>query len=136
MKLLIVQTDGASHGNPGPAAIGAVIRDDRRNVLARISEPIGIATNNEAEYRAIIAALQKALTLGATNVFLLTDSELVVRQVAGEYAIRRESLKPLYLKVKQLESQFQGCAITHIPGEENNEAHGLASRALKPPRAP
>ncbi|MBI2852143.1 MAG: ribonuclease HI family protein [Chloroflexi bacterium] len=136
MKLLIIRTDGASHGNPGPAAIGAIIRDEHHNILATISEPIGHGTNNQAEYRAIIAALEKALSLRATNVFLLTDSELVVRQVAGEYRVREASLMPLYLKVMQLKSRFQACAITHVSDEENDEAHNLAKRALQWPRVP
>lgn len=136
MKRVVIHTDGASRGNPGPAAIGAIIRDEHQNVLATISERIGVATNNVAEYRAIIAALEEALSLGATNVFLRTDSELVVRQVSGEYRVRDTALMPLYVRVKQLEGLFEGCAISHISGEENNEAHGLASRALKPPRVP
>ena len=134
--LVIIKTDGASHGNPGPAAIGAVIRDKQGKILANISQAIGETTNNQAEYRAIIAALEKALALGATNVFLLTDSELIERQLKGEYRIRKASLMPLYLRVKQLESQLRGFGITHIPGEENEEAHNLANRALKRAGAP
>lgn len=134
--LLVIYTDGASHGNPGPAAIGVVIRDEQRKVLANISQAIGRATNNQAEYQAIITGLEKALRLGATNVFLLTDSELIERQVKGEYRVRNASLKPLHLKVKQLESQLQGFGITHISGEENRIAHNLASRALKRLRFP
>ena len=128
---VIINTDGASHGNPGLAGIGAVIRDELGKVIASISQSIGRTTNNQAEYRAIIAALEKAIKLGVSQVDLRTDSELIVRQVSGRYRVREASLKPLYLRVKQLQSQFQGCSITHIAGEENEEAHHLANRVLK-----
>ncbi|MBI2850265.1 MAG: ribonuclease HI family protein [Chloroflexi bacterium] len=129
--LLIIRTDGASHGNPGPAAIGAVIKNEQGQVIATISQAIGRATNNQAEYRAVIAALEKALSLGATDVFIQTDSELLELQIKGEYRVRDATLKQLNLKVKELLSRFHGFGITHIPGEDNEVAHNLASRALK-----
>ncbi len=135
MKMTI-NTDGASYGNPGPAAIGAVIRNEQGKVIANISQPIGQTTNNQAEYRAIIAALEEAVRLEANQVDLRTDSELIVRQISGQYRVKKASLKPLYLRVKQLQSQFQGCTIAHVAGEENEEAHNLANRALKRPSAP
>jgi len=131
MKKLIINTDGTAEPNPGPAAIGATIKDERGKVIATISQRIGRATNNQAEYRAIIAALEKALSLGASQVDVRSDSELVVRQLNGRYRVKKASLKPLYQQVKQLSSQFEGFNITHIPREQNTEADRLASMALK-----
>lgn len=128
---VIINTDGASHGNPGPAGIGAIIRDERGKVIARISQAIGRTTNNQAEYRAIIAALEKVVKLGASQVDLSTDSELIVRQVGGQYRVKEVSLKALCSRVQELQGQFQSCTITHVPGEENEEAHNLANNALK-----
>ena len=131
MKKLIINTDGAAVPNPGPAAIGAVIRDEPGSVIATISQSIGHATNNQAEYRAIIAALQKALVLGADCVDLRSDSELVVRQLNGRYRVKKAALKPLYRQVRQLLARFQKFTITHVPREQNREADNLASSALE-----
>jgi ribonuclease HI len=130
-KKLVIYTDGASLGNPGLAAIGAVIKDEQGKLMARISQPIGQATNNQAEYRAIIAALEKAVSLGASEVVLNSDSELVVKQINGRYRVKKPSLKPLYQKVKQLQSQLQDFSIAHIPRQQNREADRLANRALR-----
>ncbi len=131
MKKLVINTDGASQGNPGPAAIGAVIKDEQGRVIISISQNIGQTTNNQAEYRATIAALEKAIALGAKQVEICSDSELLVRQINGQYRVKKASLKPLYQRVKHLQNQLEGFTITHIPGEENIEAHNLASLALK-----
>ena len=130
MKKLIINTDGTAEPNPGPAAIGATIKDERGRVIATISQRIGRATNNQAEYRAIIAALEKAISLGASQVDVRSDSELVVRQLNGRYRVKKAALKPLYQQVKQLSSQFAGFNITHIPREQNTEADRLAGMAL------
>ncbi len=130
MKKLIINTDGTAEPNPGPAAIGATIKDEQGKVIATISQRIGRATNNQAEYRAIIAALEKAISLGASQVDVRSDSELVVRQLNGRYRVKKAALKPLYQQVKQLSSQFEGFNITHIPREQNTEADRLASIAL------
>jgi len=95
----VLYTDGASRGNPGPAAIGAVIKDGQGRVLARISKRIGRTTNNQAEYRAVIAALEEAVRLGAAGVEIKSDSELVVRQINGRYRVKNPGLKPLYLSL-------------------------------------
>ncbi len=129
MKVTI-HTDGAARGNPGPAAIGAVIRDEQDKIIARISHRIGFATNNHAEYTAIIIALEKAAGLGAKQVNLYSDSELVVRQLTGRYRVKKESLKPLYQQVKQLQASLEGFNITYIPREQNREADKLANKAL------
>lgn len=131
LKKVVIHSDGVSRGNPGPAAIGAIIRDERGRLLASISQRIGRATNNQAEYRAIIAALEKALALGARQVELNSDSELVVRQIKGQYRVRKEALRPLYQRVKELQSLLEGFTIRHIPRQQNREADKLANAALR-----
>ncbi len=130
LKRVIIWVDGASRGNPGPAAIGAIIKDDQSKLLARISQRIGTTTNNQAEYRAIIAALEKAVRLGASRVELNSDSELVVRQINGKYQVKKASLKSLYKQVKRLQDLLQSFTITHIPRQQNTEADSLANTAL------
>ena len=115
VKKVVIFTDGAAEPNPGPAAIGAVIKDTQGKLIAQISRRIGTTTNNQAEYRAVIAALEEALKLGATHVKLNSDSELVVRQITGIYRVKKAELKPLYRQVKQLQGLLQGLTITHIP---------------------
>jgi len=127
---VIIYTDGAARGNPGPAAIGATIRDEKGNLIASVSRRIGITTNNQAEYQAIIAAMEKAISLGARNVELYTDSELVVRQINGRYKVKKSTLRTLYQKVIQLIGSLEGFKITHIPREQNAEADNLANKAL------
>lgn len=131
MNKLVIHTDGVSRGNPGRAAIGAIIRDERGGLVASISQSIGRATNNQAEYRAIIAALEKALSLDAGRVELNSDSELVVRQIKGQYRVRKEALRPLYQRVKQLQNRLPDCNIKHIPRQQNREADKLANASLK-----
>jgi len=125
-----ISTDGAARGNPGPAAIGAVIRDEQGRLIATISRHIGTTTNNQAEYRAVIAALEKALTLGARRVMLNSDSELVVRHLNGRYRVKSAALKPLHQRVKQLIGSLEAFTINHIPRRQNTEADRLANRAL------
>jgi len=122
--------DGASRGNPGPAAIGAVIKDEQGRLLARVSRRLGIMTNNQAEYRAIIAALEKAISLGARQVAVNSDSELVVRQINGRYRVKKTELKPLHQQVKQLQGRLEDFTITHVPRQQNREADRLANAAL------
>ncbi len=131
IKRVIVFADGASQGNPGLAAIGAIIKDEQGRVITSISQGIGRTTNNQAEYRAIIAALENAVSLGASQVDMRSDSELVVRQINGRYRVKNASLKPLYQKVKQLQSQLEVFTITHIPRQQSTEADSLANMALK-----
>ena len=130
VKRLVIFTDGAAEPNPGPAAIGAIIKDEQGRLVASISRRIGQATNNQAEYRAIIAALEEATRLGAEEVDIKSDSELVVKQINGRYRVKRKTLKPLYQQVKQLISPLAGFTITHIPREQNIEADELANIAL------
>jgi len=128
---VVIFTDGTAEPNPGPAAIGAIIKDEQGKLITAISQGIGQATNNQAEYRAIIAALENAIRLGADQVDIHSDSELVVRQINGRYRVKNAALKPLYQRVKQLQSQLKGFTITHIPRQQNIEADSLANMALK-----
>ena len=130
MKKAVIYADGASRGNPGPAAIGAIIKDERGRLMTSISQRIGRATNNQAEYRAIIAALEEAARLGARQVEIKTDSELVVKQIKGEYRVKKAILKPLYQQVKQQQGSLEGFTITHILRQQNIEADNLANKAL------
>lgn len=130
VEKVVICADGASQGNPGPAAIGATITDMPGRQLASISQPISQTTNNQAEYRAVIAALEEATRLGVREVDLRLDSELIVRQIKGEYRVKKVELKPLYQRVKQLQSQLEIFTVAHIPRQQNEEAHHLARIAL------
>jgi len=130
VKKIVIFTDGASRGNPGPAAIGAVLRDEQSKPVALISRCIGKTTNNQAEYRAIIAALEKALELGATHVELNSDSELAVRQINGIYRVKNAALKPLHQRVKQLLDKLESFAVSYVPRQRNTEADKLTNTAL------
>jgi len=130
LKEAVIYADGASRGNSGPAAIGVTIKDKRGKLITFISQRIGRATNNQAEYRAIIAALEEAIRLGAKQVDIKMDSELVVKQINGEYRVKKATLKPLYQQVKQLQGSLEGFAITHILRQQNIEADKLANKAL------
>ena len=132
MKITIY-TDGASRGNPGPAAAGAVIRDDHDRNIAEICHRLGFATNNQAEYIAVIMALEKAIKLGAREVTLKADSELVVRQLNGKYRVRKPGLVPLYQQVKKLAASLESFTAINIPRTQNTEADRLANRALDSP---
>jgi len=127
---VIIYVDGASRGNPGLAAIGATIKDEQGRLIARISQGIGRTTNNQAEYRAVIAALEEAVRLGAKQVELNSDSEFVVKQIKGEYRVKKATLKPLYQRVKQLQCSLESFTINHIPRHQNKEADRLANMAL------
>jgi len=113
-----IYTDGRSINNPGPSYIGVVIKEGRREIK-RISKKIGEMTSNEAEYRAVIEGIKEAIKMGAKNVEILTDSELIVKQIKGEYKVRAENLKKLNKKVKSLISKFEKFSIKHIPRDKN-----------------
>jgi ribonuclease HI len=127
---VILNVDGASRGNPGPAAIGVTIKDEKDQLVASISEKIGHTTNNQAEYRALIAGLQKAISLGAQQVIVNSDSELMVRQILGIYRVKKEELKPLHEQARKLAGSFKSFKIGSIPREKNKEADKLANQAL------
>lgn len=126
----VIHADGASRGNPGPASVGAVIYDDSGRELHAVSQRIGRATNNEAEYRAAIAGLEAALALGAKDVELRMDSELVVRQIDSRYKVRNPSLRKLFGRVKDLQWRFASFQVSHVRRERNRRADQLANEAL------
>ena len=128
---LTIHFDGASKGNPGPASIGAVIAGPAGETILEINESIGRATNNFAEYTALIRALEEALRLGASAVDCFSDSELVVRQMTGKYRVKSESLLPLWQEARALCQQLKEFSIRHVPRTENRRADRLASKALE-----
>ena len=126
---LKVNVDGGARGNPGPAAIGVVIRQGDE-VIDEISERIGEATNNVAEYRALIAGISRAGELGATEIELVGDSELVVRQVKGEYKVKNTGIKPLHAETLAALDGFDSWSIEHVRREDNADADALVNQAL------
>lgn len=130
MRPFEIYIDGAAKGNPGPAGIGVVVTKSGKT-LKDISHYIGEATNNVAEYTALIYGLQEALIQKTKNVKVYTDSELLYKQVKKLYKIKNTSLKVLMLQVQHLISGFEGFDIDHIPREKNKEADRLASKAVE-----
>lgn len=128
-RMLTLYIDGASRGNPGPSAIGVVIKDENGKVVAKISRYIGEATNNRAEYEALVAGLAEAARLGARKIEIRLDAELVEKQICGEYQVKKFHLKPLYQKTKELLEKFPVFSLKHISRQENI-AHALAQQAL------
>jgi len=130
MNKLIIFTDGGARGNPGPSGIGAVLYNEDKAIVAEISEYLGVATNNQAEYKALIAALKKATELKATELDCYLDSELVVKQLKREYKVKNQDLAPLFLMIHNLSLNFKKISYTHIPREKNKEADRLANEAM------
>ena len=130
MTKIIIYSDGGARGNPGPAGIGAVLYDENKNLLAEISSYLGVATNNQAEYKALIAALKKAKVLGAKELDCFLDSELVVKQLKREYKVKNAELAPLFLEIHNLSLSFEKINYTHIRRELNKEADRLANEAM------
>jgi ribonuclease HI len=129
MLKLDIFVDGACSGNPGPAGIGIVIKKDG-TVIKEIARSIGSATNNIAEYTALIYALQEALALKAQQVHVTTDSELMHRQVIGLYKVKHGNIKPLFDQVKHLMQGFEKFELTHVPREANAEADKLSRQGV------
>jgi ribonuclease HI len=125
-----LNVDGASRGNPGPAAIGVTLKDEKQNLIATISQKIGITTNNQAEYTALIAGLKQAAKLGAKHVVVNSDSELMVRQLQGKYRVKSVDLRPLYEEVVKLAYSLASFKIESVPREQNREADKLANAAF------
>jgi ribonuclease HI len=130
VKRLVVNVDGGARGNPGPAAVAAVASDGEGEILAERSELIGEATNNVAEYRALLLGIELARELGAERVELVGDSELIVRQVRGEYKVKEAGLKPLHAEVGEALSGLKEWSIRNVPRKENAEADRLVNEAL------
>ena len=129
-KRLIVNTDGGARGNPGPAGIGVVIKNEQGLIVARHKAYIGEATNNIAEYKALIRALEEASKLGATHLQINMDSELVVRQMQGKYRIKEPTLQELAKVVLHLRQSFIQVNFTHVPRVLNKDADLLVNEAI------
>ena len=125
-----VYIDGASHGNPGPAGVGAVFVDGQSQPVHQFSAYIGETTNNVAEYLALIYALQESLREGYTILAVKTDSELLARQINGQYAVRDAQLRLLHDLALHLLGSFKRCAVSHIPRTQNRLADRLAGQAV------
>ena len=127
---LLIHTDGAARGNPGPAGAGAILRDAEGRVVAEIAQGLGRATNNVAEWTAVRLALEEARHLGATHVDLRMDSELVARQITGIYRVKHPDLKPLHAAVMELLRGFEGYTVGHVPRALNKDADRLSNVAI------
>jgi ribonuclease HI len=127
---LVVNVDGGARGNPGPAAIAAVVQGPGGEVLEERGETIGRATNNVAEYKAQLLGIERAAALGASELELVGDSELVVKQVQGEYKVKDATMRELHAQVKEALGSFERWSIRHVRREHNAEADRLVNRAL------
>jgi len=125
-----VYSDGAARSNPGPAGAGAVIVDEAGNVLAELGRFLGDQTNNVAEYEGLLLGLRRALELGAEEVEVLADSQLVIRQLSGAYRVRNQGLLPLFEQAKGLLGKFRRVELRHIPREMNGAADEMSNRAI------
>jgi len=130
MNKLKIYTDGGARGNPGPAGLGAVIYDSAGKVIKKIGEYLGEKTNNEAEYEAVLRALTEAKALGAKEVEVVLDSELVARQLNNIYRAKNHRMLELLLKVRALEAGFKKTTYRHVPREENAVADSLVNEAI------
>jgi len=128
---LIVNVDGASKGNPGEAGIGVVVFDKDLNIMQESCEYIGIATNNIAEYKALILGVKLAVEFNAKNTLFISDSELLVKQIMGEYRVKNTQLKSLYSEVQNLLRKLPEWEIKHVSREENKEADLLANKGVE-----
>ena len=131
MTRLLIHTDGAARGNPGPAGAGAYLQDaETGEVVAELAVFLGIRTNNYAEWTAVEEALTEARRLGATAVDLRTDSELVARQISGRYRVKHPDLKPIHARVMDMLRSFSAYTVAHVPRERNLDADRLSNVAI------
>jgi ribonuclease HI len=126
----ILNTDGGARGNPGPAGIGVVLVDERGGVIDEVARSLGHQTNNVAEYEAVIAGLELAHASAVTDLVIKIDSELVVRQLNGEWKIKNDRLRQLAVKARALMRGFERVEIEHVPRGENARADTLANHAM------
>lgn len=129
MQKLIINTDGGSRGNPGPSGIGVIFTDENGKKIASFKEYIGEATNNIAEYRALILALEKAKDFSCDELECRLDSELVVKQLNGEYKVKDEKMKKLFAQVQEL-TFFKPIKYVHVRREKNKEADALVNESI------
>ena len=127
---LVLHVDGGARGNPGPAAIGVVIADPDGTVIDEVAARIGTATNNVAEYRAVLLGIQRAAELGASELELVNDSELVARQLTGAYKVKHPSMRPLYEQATAALAGFDRWQIRTVPRDQNAHADRLVNEAL------
>ncbi|HEY6399563.1 MAG TPA: ribonuclease HI family protein [Solirubrobacteraceae bacterium] len=127
---LVLHVDGGARGNPGPAAIGVVISGSDGELLEEIAERIGVATNNVAEYRAVLRGVERARQLGARELEIVGDSELVARQLAGAYKVKHPALRQLHAEALGALRAFDGWAIRTVPRHQNAGADALVNQAL------
>ncbi|HYC79401.1 MAG TPA: ribonuclease HI family protein [Candidatus Binatia bacterium] len=127
---LIIHSDGGARGNPGPAAIGVVVSDTNGNELKAIKEYIGEGTNNQAEYKALIKGISEAAAMGAQTITCYLDSELVVKQLNGQYKIKEPGLQVLAMHVIRSKNKFQSIEFKHVRREHNKRADQLVNEAL------
>jgi ribonuclease HI len=127
---LVLYTDGASRGNPGPAGAGALITDLEGATVAEKAVYLGEATNNQAEYQALLVGLKAAVKLAPSRLTVRMDSELIVKQLNGEYRVRNRDLLPLYGRARELMQRLADVRVVHVPREENAHADRLANQAI------
>jgi ribonuclease HI len=127
---LVAHVDGGARGNPGPAAAGAELSTPDGEVVDRAHERLGVATNNVAEYRGLLLGLRRARELGATEVDVVNDSELIARQVTGAYRVKHADLKPLHAQALRALSEFDRWSIRSVPRAQNAQADALVNQAL------
>lgn len=136
MKKFIIYTDGGSRGNPGPSALGVVFYNEKEKILKRYSHFLGHATNNQAEYQAVVFALKKfkavfgKIAAKDSEIEIRSDSELLVKQLKGEYKILDEKIQPLFLEIWNSRIDFKKITLIHVPRERNKEADKLVNEAL------
>jgi ribonuclease HI len=130
LRRVVVNVDGGARGNPGPAAVAAVATDDDGEVVGERSAYIGEATNNVAEYKALLLGLELARELGAGEVEVVNDSELVAKQISGAYRVKHAGLKPLYLQALEALRQFDSWKVRSVRRESNTHADALVNAAL------
>lgn len=127
---VVVHVDGGARGNPGPAAIGVVVSDPDGAVLEELGERIGVATNNVAEYRALLRGLERAQARDAREIDIVNDSELVARQITGAYKVKHPAMKPLHAEAIAALSEFDRWSIRSVPRADNARADELVNEAL------
>jgi ribonuclease HI len=127
---VIVHVDGGARGNPGPAAAACVIADSDGEILGEHAVLLGKATNNVAEYRALLLGLAKARELGADEIEVIGDSELIAKQIQGLYKVKHEAMKPLFLEAKEAIKNFKAFSIRTVPRAQNAQADALVNAAL------
>jgi ribonuclease HI len=127
---VVLHVDGGARGNPGPAAIGVVVSSPDGEVLDEVAETIGVATNNVAEYRALLRGLELARGLGASELEIVNDSELVAKQLTGAYKVKHPAMKPLYAEAIAVLGRFGSWRVRSVPRAENARADELVNQAL------